>query len=543
MMDILTGINTRATLQSEKASPEQVKNSAGGFVFQISDEERLRRFLILGTDGGTYYISAKDLTKDNAGVVIKMAQEDPVTLLKVITDVSLRGAAPKQNATIFALAIACSFGDEDHRKAALAAIPLVCRTGTHLFLFARYIEQFRGWGRGLRRAVSSWYLDKEAKDVAFQAVKYRQREGWSHRDLLRLSHPMTVDPAMKATFEWITKQTTSLDTPLIIEAFIKANQPETSLVDIASLVDSYGLTWEMLPDHALASVDVWESLLTNNMGMTALIRQLPRLTRLGMLPVMGGWTNNVVDRLTDMNSLQKARIHPINLLTAHKTYGSGHSERGTSTWSPTPKIVDALDSAFYASFGTIEPANKRTLLAIDVSTSMTWHPTAASLTPREASAAMALVTMATEPEVGVVGFMGGRSGFGYGGYSSGLGSDGIDVLKISPRQRMGDVLKSMEGLPFGSTDCALPMIWAQKQKLQIDTFVVYTDNETWAGDIHPHQALRKYREWSGINSKLVVVGMEANDFSIADPKDPGMMDVVGFDPAVPQLITQFSRGL
>lgn len=533
MTDILTGFNTRVTLQSEKAAPEQVKNSAGGFVFQISDEERLRRFLILGTDGGTYYISAKDLTKDNAGVVIKMAQEDPITLLKVITDVSLRGAAPKQNATIFALAIACSFGDEDHRKAALAAIPLVCRTGTHLFLFARYVEQFRGWGRGLRRAVSSWYTSKDAENVAYQAVKYRQREGWSHRDLLRLSHPTTQNPAMRATFAWIAQQTTGFETPPLIEAFLKANNPETTLSDISNLVLSYGLTWEMLPDTALASVDVWDSLLSRGMGTTALIRQLPRLTRLGMLPIMGGWTDEVVRQITNPEKLLKARVHPINILAAHKTYSSGASARGDSTWTPNQKVVDGLDSAFYNSFRNVEPANKRTLLALDLSTSMTWNPTASGLTPREASAAMAMVTMATEPDVGVVGFTGGRR----------QAIENIGVVPISPRQRLNDVIRTIDEQPFGSTDCALPMLWAKANKLAIDTFVVYTDNETWAGSIHPHQALRQYREWSGINSKLVVVGMEANEFSIANPQDPGMMDVVGFDSAVPQLITEFSRGL
>lgn len=36
--------------------------------------------------------------------------------------------------------------------------------------------------------------------------------------------------------------------------------------------------------------------------------------------------------------------------------------------------------------------------------------------------------------------------------------------------------------------------------------------------------------------KLVVVGMVSNGFSIADPDDAGMLDVVGFDAAAPQVI-------
>ncbi len=60
--------------------------------------------------------------------------------------------------------------------------------------------------------------------------------------------------------------------------------------------------------------------------------------------------------------------------------------------------------------------------------------------------------------------------------------------------------------------------------------------------MHPVQALRTYREKTGIAAKLVVVGLVSNGFSIADPEDPGMLDVVGFDTAAPALIADFIRG-
>ena len=86
------------------------------------------------------------------------------------------------------------------------------------------------------------------------------------------------------------------------------------------------------------------------------------------------------------------------------------------------------------------------------------------------------------------------------------------------------------------------MLYADATKREIDTFVIYTDSETWAGDIHPVQALHDYRHASGIDARLVVVGMVSNGFSIADPADPGMLDVVVFDTATPQLIANFARG-
>ena len=118
----------------------------------------------------------------------------------------------------------------------------------------------------------------------------------------------------------------------------------------------------------------------------------------------------------------------------------------------------------------------------------------------------------------------------------------IPPLAISPRQRLDDAVKTVSDLPFGGTDCALPMLYAQAHEREVDAFVIYTDSETWAGDIHPAQALRDYRQASGIDARLVVVGMVSNGFSIADPADPGMLDVVGFDTATPQLISDFARG-
>jgi 60 kDa SS-A/Ro ribonucleoprotein len=118
---------------------------------------------------------------------------------------------------------------------------------------------------------------------------------------------------------------------------------------------------------------------------------------------------------------------------------------------------------------------------------------------------------------------------------------GLSALDVSPRQRLDDVVRSISNIPFGGTDCALPMLEAERNRWMVDVFVVYTDNETWAGSIHPSQALRRYRERTGIPARLVVVGMASNGFSIADPDDAGMLDVVGFDAAAPQLIADFAR--
>jgi 60 kDa SS-A/Ro ribonucleoprotein len=228
------------------------------------------------------------------------------------------------------------------------------------------------------------------------------------------------------------------------------------------------------------------------------------------------------------------------VLAALVTYQSGHGARGTAAWRPLGAIVNALDAAFYASFALVDPAAKRMLLALDVSGSMSCGAVGGipGLTPRIASAAMSLITAATERDHAFVAFT--ANGSGYGGQWS-AGDPGITTLSISPRQRLDDVVGHIAGLPMGGTDCALPMRWAQANRIDVDTFVVYTDNETWAGGVHPAQALREYRNARGIPAKLVVVGMTSTGFSVADPDDAGMLDVVGFDTSTPPVIADFTR--
>lgn len=530
-MDILRSLNLRRTPQLERADARQVQNSAGGYTFVLDDVARLRRFLTLGVDGGTYYATERPLAVDNAAVVARLAADDPETLVATIVDVSTRGAAPRQNPALFALAYAASVPEA--APLALAALPQVARTGTHLFTFAGYVEQFRGWGRGLRRAVGAWYTGKDAESLAYQAVKYRQREGWSHRDLLRLAHPATAVPELRATFDWIVRGSLGEATPRFIEGFVRAGEA-TDAVSWARLVREYRLSWEMLPDAALGDPFVWDALLDVGVPQTALLRQLPRLTKLGMLPALGGRTAEVAARLSDGERLRRARVHPVNVLVAQRTYASGRSARGSGAWTPTPAVVDALDAAFYAAFGAVEPAGKRMLLGVDVSGSMGVPVSGLPITAREASAALALVQLATEPNSAAYGFS-TRGGYGRDTVLAPLG--------ISPRRRLDDALRVVDAMPFGGTDCALPMLYALEKGLAVDTFVVYTDNETWHGSIHPHQALREYREATGIAARLVVVGMTATQFTIADPSDPGMLDVAGFDSAVPGLITEFARGI
>ena len=84
-------------------------------------------------------------------------------------------------------------------------------------------------------------------------------------------------------------------------------------------------------------------------------------------------------------------------------------------------------------------------------------------------------------------------------------------------------------------------LWRELESGRLDKNVVLRAVMALTLLEYPTQALQVYREKMGKAAKLVVVGMEANEFSIADPNDAGMLDVVGFDANTPSVIADFIR--
>jgi 60 kDa SS-A/Ro ribonucleoprotein len=553
MFDLTKHYATRlARLVTPQAEPipgtAQVPNSAGGHAWPVDEWTRFDRFLIFGSERGTYYIRERTLTAENAMNVRVAREADGPRAVRRIVEISTAGRAPSNDPALFALAMCAGFGNDATRAMALEALPEVARTATHLFHFLQYLRAFRGWGRGVRRAVGRWYTAKPAPAIAYQMLKYQARDGWTHRDALRLAHPKAPTVGHDVLFRYATKGwdgvlelegVNDLDVVQLIES-IKSLAHLTP-AEAASVITRMRLTREMVPTELLGSAAVWDALL-ERMPLTAMIRNLAVMTKVGLIAPGSDAARKVIERLSDHEALRGARVHPVAVLVAMKTYAQGRGMKGSGKWTPVAQVVDALDKAFYLSFENAPTTGKRLMLALDVSGSM-GSPVLGMdyLTCREAAAAMALVTAATEPNHRFVAFTKGDYPSQWSATHGSQYNTGLSELAISPRQRLDDVVRLTGSLPFGGTDCALPMVEALKHRWPVDAFVVFTDSETWAGNIHPTQALRDYRERLGIAAKLVVVAMASNGFSIADPDDGGMLDVVGFDTATPNVLAEFIK--
>jgi 60 kDa SS-A/Ro ribonucleoprotein len=502
----------------------QVKNNAGGYVYQIDDWARLDRFLVLGSDAPTYYQRARDLTRENAACVDRCYGDDPARTVARIVDISEAGRAPKNDAAIFALAIGVAHKDLAVRRAALAVLPRVCRTSTHLFQFVAAAHALgRGWGRALKRAVGDWYDNKTVDQLAWQMIKYRSREGYDHKRLLETSHAPGTAPDRAALYKWAKGKDHDAE---VLPGLVKVHLAAMQTTDPRTLVDliaAHGLPWEAVPTEATKDPALWKAMLPS-MGLTAMIRNLGAMTSYGALRPLEREVEMVVRRLTDPAGLRKARIHPFSVLMAHAVYRAGKGVKGGLAWDPVGAIVDALDDAFYLAFHAVEATGKRTMVCVDVSGSMSSPLMGSPLSVCEGAAALAMTTIRTEPNWHVMAF-----------------ADGLRPLPLNARMRLTDVLQHTRNVNFGGTDCSLPTLHALEKGLSVDVFVVLTDNETWAGKVHPSVALRDYRRKTGIPAKLIVAGMTSTGFSIADPDDGGMLDIVGFDSAAPAVMADFAR--
>ena len=554
----------------ENGEPRTAPNSAGGQSFVVDDTMRLLRFLVLGSSEGTYYAKPKAHTADNLAALLRLLEAGRgVEAVEIIRSVSVSGRAPRQTPTLTALAVCAMAGDSETKSAANAALPAIARIPTHLFEFLELCEETAkamcngssGWGRAHRRAVARWYnghKSASAKALAESVTKYQQRNGWSHLDALRLCHATPVDRGHAVVFAYIVKGldgakaaavapeaiddgkkrkhdaegtcTAVLDYLDAVEEAKRLPSSPEGEAKMVELIASHRLVREHVPSELLSSVPVWTALL-EDMPMTAMIRNLNKLTSIGLVAPGSEAAASVVARLSDAEALRKARVHPMSVLMAHRTYRAGRGEKGSLTWQPAPEVTAALDDAFELSFASVEPANKRTMLALDVSGSMSCGCNGggyggSGLSCAEASAAMAVIAMRTEPECTAMCF-----------------SHVFSDFPLTKSTSLSDAMRNIHHYNFGRTDCSLPMQYAMEKGLLVDTFIVYTDSETYYGSIHPCEALRQYRRASGIHdAKLIVCGMASNGFSIADPADPGMLDVVGFDASAPQVMASFSAG-
>jgi len=351
----------------------------------------------------------------------------------------------------------------------------------------------------------------------------------------------TATATSTATTETATATTEEKihESPVVsVARFLKAliqlsNEKITPDAALATMTTVRRVQREHLPTHLMSSPAIWAHLL-KDMGMTALIRNLGKLSNIG---VAASRRQEIVAMLGNEKQIRDSKLHPFAILVAMKVYSKGAGELGSMTWSVDSYIVTALSNAFVMSFGNIPRTGKRIMIALDVSGSMTMAFCAGSSTVscREGSVAMAMATVLAERDEQ------GRIGDNTHVYSFTTTFKNVKHAFTKPGLTLNDAIRGTDDT-FGGTDCAMPMKHATDNSIPIDAFIVYTDSETYAPTVHPQVALELYRKKMGIDAKLIVVGMASNCLTIADPKDKNTLNLSGFDTSTPTVMSMFING-
>ncbi len=546
MVRAYTGYATQraATPQSQPIpgrESDMVANNAGGFGFVLDDWERLNRFLILGSCDGTYYVGESQLTAQNAEVVIRCIKMDGPRVVRAAYDINISNRAPKTDQQLFALALAVKHGDAETKAAVEAALPSMLRTGTHVLHFAAILDSLCGWSRAKRRMIANWFTGRDADALAYQVLKYRQRDGWAMRDLLRVAHPAAPDAGHAAIYDWICgrpSQTTVL--PNILAAYqrmMATEEHSPSQKAMWGIKD--GLPREALPTEALADPLVWAALLPQT-PPHALLRNLGVATANGTIATGSPAASAVAARLLDRDAMKRARVHPFAVLLATLIYREGHGIRGSKTWTPVAEILSALEDAYDAAFDAVVPTGKRILIGVDISGSMSASCIGTPIPASTAAAAMAVTLARIEPGATVVQFdtavqrivpITRRTGIAGLEATNGGGTD----VGAPVRWALGESAVLRRG--FGRT--FTPVVQMDASRQDFDAFVILTDNETWAGRAHASELLARYRREVNPKAKLICCAMAASHASVVDPQDPLSLGCCGLDASLPAIVSDF----
>ncbi|CAN0354260.1 unnamed protein product [Lampetra fluviatilis] len=520
----------------------------------VSGLTRLRRFLCFGSEGTVYRARVDPPTKEHAQALLLLHLVESgqgEAAVREIVSAAAVGSPVNADATALALAVCSSCAGPDGaeetrtRRAAFAALPEVCRTPAQLFLFVKCRDEIakgggggRGavgrWGRAQRRAVSRWYHGQTGRSLVGAVTACRARCGYAHRDLLRLAHVKPSTPAVQLVAKYVTRgwkatreaYAHELRAMLRYLSAVERVRRASDCGEVEVLVAEHGLVWQHLLTQHLKSPQVWMALL-KEMPVSAMLRSLGKMAALDLLAPESAGAALVCQRLAETDELREARVHPLHVLVALRTYERGQAGTGRLKWRPNPAVLQALDATFYSSMQVVQPTGKRFLLAVDVSISMCGGVLGTPvLMAKTLAAALSLVIVSTERSATVLAF-----------------SQTLLPLPIDPSLRLDQVLRIMDQVPRGATDCAQLLAWARDTGTPVDVFLVLTDSKAAWGAVHPTAALQEYRKETGLASRLVVCTL-TRDVAVGagDADDAGVLHVCGFDAAALDVINAFACG-
>lgn len=503
---------------------QMVENVAGGYAFVAEDAVALRRWLLSGSESNLFYQDKDELTSGNVKILAKVVSVDPVLVAKEILYASDHGI---NNHTPILALVYLSMGNDVAKAKFKEIFNSVVRTASHLYEFLEYVKGLRGFGKLIHTAVENWIKSKNLKGLEYQFLKYQSRYNWSARDVLRKVKPIPRDAGENSLFAWIADKTTSFEELPLINVYETLKKGELKEAEVIKAILDFNLTHEMIPANVERTTGVWEALF-QRMPAGATLRNLANLTNKGIFNSTANIT--VLEAKFAKEILEKARIHPISIVSAYRIYsGNGMFGRSKLTWKAIPAVEDILEVAIENAFEVLAPTGKTFYHALDVSGSMN-APVLETLwmTPMEIAGIMALATIKSEKYY----------------FTSAFTDSAMDFPKLRKNTSFKSVLGRgfFPGVPNG-TNLGSAIRYAIDNKIKADVLAFWTDGQTWAGN-HPSLLMKEYRNAVNPDAKAVYVILTpyTDRTTLTDPKDARSYDIAGFSSESPKMVQMIANG-
>lgn len=406
-------------------------NRCGYPAYKMADKEKLVTATLTTMFGEQKFYGSTD--SEIVRLATQCAKSEPLFLCKLAAfarnEMNLRSVSH-----VLVAIIAREAGGEYTR---LAVRNVVQRVDDLTEILSYYINTYdKPIPNALKRECSA--ILGRGKFSEYQLAKYNGgNKSLKIKDAIRLTHPKAVSDEVSATLKKV------LDDNLPVP-----------------------LTWETELSAKGNTKEVWESLISANaIPYMAMLRNLKNMAskKVDLTPVLA--------KLSDPEQVKKSRQLPFRFYSAYRTL----KNEGLMT----PEIHKALEKALVSSIGNLEKISGRTLIALDVSGSMSQPISKKSdVCCCDIGAVLAALSTHLCEDATVCSF----------DYAGGWYNSSKKGYRIEKFGKYDSVLAIADKLSFhgGGTDLSLPMKWAlnedgSKDIKPFDRVIYISDNECNSG--------------------------------------------------------------
>jgi len=404
----------------------------------------------------------------------------------------------------------------------------------------------------MRRFLKKWYLSQDPYDLALEVCRVRGRHHWSHKDIITLAKVTTKDPALASVLAAVVK---SLDKardefgdkpeaqPVLeylacVQQIKRCGQADQDAA--VGLIDKHSFDIDILPSELLNQPRVWEHAV-HRLPVTRVLDHLKSMAKRGYLssqshPVL----NQVLQCIKDPLALTASRLQPAEILTVLTQVESSFAEppaarqdNNQNNRLPTahPSLVEGLGRMMNNSFNNVPKSvgtPLKILVCVDCRHGLFEHGCwgSWSLKCSKAAAVTILSLRASGVDLTVTTME---------------SENEVTRLPVDDEDIVGSLVEKWWRVADPHViDPGYLLSWARAENEMFSSIVIITDSHTHYDKERVWRELETFRNGQSVG--MTFIALACKEVSLADPTDPGMLDIAGWGPDLVRVLLAFIRG-